>query len=177
MGASLGFFGRVRPTCPLPVARGRSPNLPTRGGRSSPLGRRTRLVGVLGEPGRPACLAESVWPSGRRQGRRPRLSVCRAVEPGWGLQTRPTRNASGPGPGWSNPATELTRRGRESGPAVEPGRLGVPVGWHSLNRRVEGGRLGVRRSRRLGEPCRLGVESRSSRARPGPTRSGVVDSL
>ena len=93
----------------------------------------------------------------------------------WGLQTRPTRNANGPGPGWSNPATELAaaaRPGKGPGSRARPTRSasGVPVAF------TESPSRGRPTRSEAVEPCRLGVESRSSRARPGPTRSGVVDS-
>ena len=87
--------------------------------------------------------------------------------------------------------------------ALKPGRLGMPVapGPDGQTRRLNSQRPGkgpgsrARPTRSASgvaftdspsrgrptrseavEPCRLGVESRSSRARPGPTRSGVVDS-
>ena len=163
MGASLGFFGRVRPTFPLARARGWSAGVRRRR-------RPTRRV----SPSR----CDSAVGAGRAAGRASR-SAGQSSPPDseWGLQTRPTRNANGPGPGWSNPATdsELAAAARpEKGPGsrARPTRSasGVPVAFTESQSR---GR--PTRSEAV-EPCRLGVESRSSRARPGPTRSGVVDS-
>ena len=99
-----------------------------------------------------------------------------------GSRARPTRSGAfkpgrlgmpmdrGPD-GQTRPLTRNSppRRGRKRGPAVEPDRLGVPVGcqWHSLNHRVEGGRLGVRRSSPAdSEWSHVVVE-------PGPGRLGV----
>ena len=68
----------------------------------------------------PAYLAESVWPSGRRQGRSRSAGQSSPADSEWGLETRPNRNASGSGPGWSNPLTELAAAGkgaRQSSPA------------------------------------------------------------
>ena len=121
----------------------------------------------------PACLAESVSVAQWAPAGPPAAAL--------GLpdsRARPTRSgafkpgrlgmpvARGPD-GHTRPLNSPPRRGRERGPAVEPGRLGVPVGWHSLNRRFEGGRLGVRRSSPAdSEWSHVVVE-------PGPGRLGV----
>ena len=155
MGASLGFFGRVRPT--FPWARGWSAGV-----------RRRR------RPTRRVSPSLCAGPSGRRQGRSRSAGQSSPADSEWGLQTRPTRNASGPGPGWSNPATrtELAaeRPGKGPGSRARPTRSASGVAF------TESPSRGRPTRSEAVEPCRLGVESRSGRARPGPTRSGVIDS-
>ena len=165
MGASLGFFGRVRPTFPWAwgwSAGVRRQRRPTRHVRGSP----SRCGPVGAGSLRAALPAAALGLLGSR---------ARPIRSAGGLQTRPTRNANGPGPGWSNPATELAaaaRPGKGPGSRARPTRSssGVPVAF------TESPSRGRPTRSEAVEPCRLGLESPSSRARPGPTRSGVVDS-
>ena len=150
MGASLGFFGRVRPT--FPWARG--------------------------------------WSAGVRRRRRPTRrvspSLCGPVGAGRaalglpGSRARPTRSGAlkpgrlgipvAPGPDGQTRRLISQRPGKGPGSRARPTRSASGVAF------TESPSQGLPTRSEAVESCRLGVESRSSRARPGPTRSGVVDS-